>query len=235
MDYAQPSANPAFQRLVQDRYFYYDVAWGVATGAENGLDQNQMLANLWGVSAAEWDQVNAHYAQLQGQLDAQTASWFGMSRQGAWGRQIQAASGAPAPPQDVEFLDVPQLAAVETAAARFDWDGLLALLGSIPDPESLDYALSYIDEMPMLADAMPVVAAQHPQNPLAGTLAARALIGYAWDVRASWRADELTTSQWTTFHALATQAEQILTAVVAQHPGYLPALTSLLVAPVLRS
>jgi len=135
----------------------------------------------------------------------------------------------------VRFDHVPELVPVEAAAARFDWNGLLGLLGTINRPEDLDFAVTHIAEMPMLADTFVSLAAQVPQNPLVGTLAARALISYAWDVRGTWPADELTTTQWAGFHRFAAAAEQILGSVVTAHPGYLPAWSSLLLAPVLRA
>ncbi|MCL2423316.1 MAG: hypothetical protein FWD11_05395, partial [Micrococcales bacterium] len=233
-----PTLSPGAQRMLADQHFYYEVAVGAAATATQGVDPAQVLASLWGISPAELEYANAHYTQVLTRTsadDIRASARFDAARQAAWERHLRVASGAAPPSAAVAFDAVPELAAVEAAAARFDWSGLTAALGAIPRPEDLDFALSYIEEMPLLAESFVSIAPRVPENPLVGTIAARALLAYAWDVRGNWPADELTTAQWTAFTRLASRAEQILTWVLSRHPQYLPARASLLLAPVLRS
>jgi len=223
--------------MLADQHFYYEVAVAASAAASQGVDPGQVLARLWGISPAELEHANAYHAQAltrSGADDLRASARFNAARQAAWSRHLRLASGAP-PSGAVTFDHVPELAAVETAAARFDWNGLMAALGAISRPQDLDFALSHIEELPLLAQSFVSFAAQVPDDPLAATVVARALIAYAWDVRGNWPADELTTVQWTAFTRLAGQAEQILGSVVSRHPRYVPAWSSLLLTPVLRS
>ncbi|MDN0195157.1 hypothetical protein [Streptomyces sp. S.PNR 29] len=134
----------------------------------------------------------------------------------------------PGPSTD-PFDNLPELAALRTAAQARDWAGTQAFFAGLDSADKVSFASGLLADMAGVEHYLEQAAAARPGDPLPRTLLAERYIRIGWEIRSSLRAEHVSREQFDQFHAWLRKAEQLLIEVCAEQPGYAPAWTARLI------
>ncbi|MDR1798780.1 MAG: hypothetical protein LBR19_02705 [Bifidobacteriaceae bacterium] len=230
------------QRLGQDEWLYHDLVAAVSAAPYYQVDPNQLIGQIFGLTPADWEQVQAHWTpilerQIAGDRNGylpygryanrRTEEWLHIAAQLSGVSEHNAALAA-AQPDAIVFDGYPEYTDIFVAAKTADVDRLLALMRQVGDWETLQFLISQVTEVAGLDNSLAPVFAAQPGDPLIGTLLAGAVVEAGWSIRGTGWASSVSDIQWEAFHAYLKQAEAILEQVVQANPGYLPAWVLLL-------